>query len=275
MIMNLQTKKIGIWGFGIVGKAALNYFQNQNKKNQIMIMDSRELTQQENDLIKKIGGTIINQKECKKFLEENDIILASPGVDFSNYREYSNKLITELDIFSYENTKHVTAITGTIGKTSITHLLSTLINKNEPIKTGGNIGIGMLNLLEKSDAKKIILEISSFQLEYCKLFAPDLAIWTNFYPNHLDRHRTIEEYFKAKYTVLKYQREDQHSLVPLELAEKIVHENAHNSSYKGTLHFFSNQKPCLHTYTWLPSKSSLFWLENSTIVHYTNNEKKD
>lgn len=271
--MDIQTKKIGIWGFGIVGKAALNYFYT--KKNPIMIMDSRELTSQENNSIRNHGAILINQKECKKFLEENDFILASPGIDLHNYSNYTHKFITELDLFTQENNKQIIAITGTIGKTSVTHLLSMIIKKHEPLITGGNIGIGMLDLLNRTDAKKVILELSSFQLEYNKLFAPDLAIWTNFYPNHLDRHLTLEEYFNAKYTMLKYQNAKQNALVPLELAAQIVHTKHTHQNAHGTLHFFSTAKPCLHIYNRLPKDSTLFWIENSIIIHYKDNKKQE
>ncbi len=271
--MDLKSKKVGIWGFGIVGKSALSYFTT--KKSHITIMDTRPLSLQEQYEIKKSGATFINQSEDESFLEENEIILASPGIDLHNYSQYHHKFITELDLFAQENTKPIIAITGTIGKTSITDLLSKIIQTYEPLSTGGNIGVGMLNLLKQSDAKKVVLEVSSFQLEQCKLFAPDLAIWTNFYPNHLDRHRTLEEYFRAKYSILKYQKENQNALIPLELASQIVHEIHQNQGYKGTLHFFSHTKPCLHTYTWLPKNSNLFWIEDSTIVHYCNNKKKE
>lgn len=269
--MNLQAKKIGIWGFGIVGKAALNYFAT--KKNQLTVMESRLLTEQESGILKNFDAQFIEQKEYKKFLEENDVILASPGIDLRNYSKYAHKFITELDLFTQENKKNTIAITGTIGKTTITHLLTKIIEKHEPVLKGGNIGIGMLDLLKPSQANKIILEVSSFQLEHCTQFAPDLAVWTNFYPNHLDRHKTVEEYFNAKYTLLKYQNKNQNALVPLELASKIMH--THNSRPKSTLHFFSIKKPCLHTYRWLPSKSTLFWIENSKVIHCKNHQQEE
>lgn len=271
--MQSQLKKIGIWGFGVVGKSALSYF-NTKKNNTIMIMDARDLTENEVKEIEHCRAQFIRQDHCKKFLEENDIILTSPGIDISNYKKYNHKFITELDLFTQENNKKIIAITGTIGKTSVTHLISQILQKHKKIATGGNIGTAMLDLL-KLDAHDIVLEVSSFQLERCATFAPDLAIWTNLYPNHLDRHKTMEEYFNAKYTLLNYQHENQQALVPLELAQPIIHRHHNTQKKKGILNFFTSQKPCSHTFKKLPEKSTLFWIENDTLMHYDNNNIKE
>jgi UDP-N-acetylmuramoylalanine--D-glutamate ligase len=269
--MEIQSKKIGIWGFGIVGKSALKYFNQKN--NEIMVMDTRMLTANEQKEIKQCKAKFIAQNHCIKFLEENEIILASPGIDISNYAEYNHKFINELDIFA-QSSKRIIAITGTIGKTSITNFISEIMKEQENIATGGNIGTAMLDLLTSS-AKTIILEVSSFQLERCKKFAPDLAIWSNFYPNHLDRHKTMEEYFNAKYNLLSNQHENQQALVPLELAQQIIHRQIHTPDKKGTLNFFTNQKPCPHVYEKLPEKSTLFWIEDDILLHYKNTKVKE
>lgn len=271
--MKIESKKIGIWGFGIVGKSALAYF-NTKKDTTIMVMDARSLTDEENKKIQQCNAQFIQQNQHEKFLEENDIIITSPGIDLSNHKKYNHKFITELDLFAQENNKKITAITGTIGKTSVTNLLSQIVHNHEKVATGGNIGTAMLDLL-KTDAQNIILEVSSFQLEHCTAFAPDLAIWTNFYPNHLDRHKTIEEYFNAKYTLLNYQHENQQALVPLELAQSIIHQHHQTQRKRGALNFFTSQKPCLHTYEKLPEQSTLFWIEDNALVHYENRKIKE
>jgi len=65
------------------------------------------------------------------------------------------------------------------------------------------------------------LEVSSFQLEGCTSFAPDLAIITSFFPNHLDRHGTVEAYFQAKLKCLLFQTNEQKALLPLSLRDLI------------------------------------------------------
>ena len=80
---------------------------------------------------------------------------------------------------------------------------------------GGNIGLGMLEAIAQQDSYDIgVLELSSFQLEFSKSFAPDLAILMNCYPNHLDRHKSFKDYFDAKFNLFRYQTEDQFALFP-------------------------------------------------------------
>lgn len=269
--MNFHNKTIGIWGFGVVGKAALNYFKTYEIPT--TVMDCKNLTPEEQTILDNAKSTFISQKYCNKFLNDHDLILASPGIDLRPFNLYKDKFITELDLFALHNKKKIIAITGTIGKTTITHFLSTIVQNYKKVVTGGNIGTGMLELVPYQDQIAMtLLEVSSFQLEYCQYFAPDLALWTNFYPNHLDRHTTIEDYFNAKYMILAHQNQNQEALVPLELADKIIHKNSHNKNYQGTLHFFSTQQPCLHQLDWLPKNSSIFWLENNTVMHFKNNQ---
>ena len=80
---------------------------------------------------------------------------------------------------------------------------------------GGNIGLGMLEAIQQQESYDMgVLELSSFQLEFSKSFAPDLAILMNCYPNHLDRHKSFKDYFDAKFNLFKYQTEEQFTLLP-------------------------------------------------------------
>lgn len=82
-----------------------------------------------------------------------------------------------------------------------------IIQKHIRTAVGGNIGIGMLDLVDQIEDYDLgVLELSSFQLDLNTTFAPDVAVWTNFYPNHLDRHKTVQAYFEAKYALIKGQR---------------------------------------------------------------------
>jgi UDP-N-acetylmuramoylalanine--D-glutamate ligase len=95
-------------------------------------------------------------------------------------------------------------------------------HQNINIWTGGNIGAGVLDVLENNLAPDLVLlELSSFQLELCQTFAPDLAIWTNFFPNHLDKHSNLQEYFMAKMQILAHQTTDQFALLPISLIDQL------------------------------------------------------
>ncbi|MFA5999052.1 MAG: UDP-N-acetylmuramoyl-L-alanine--D-glutamate ligase [Candidatus Babeliales bacterium] len=213
--INLKNKNIGIWGLGVVGKSVLEYVKQFT--DHIQILDSKPH--------ETIDVIIQTPQSIKKFLDFNDIIIPSPGVALHSYqKKYGAKFICELDIFTAQiatNATHINtiAITGTVGKTSITNLLQQSIPDSV---AAGNIGYAMLNVCNlHPQPQTIVLELSSYQLHYAHHFAPDLAIWTNFFPNHLDHHKTKKEYFVAKCNLIKHQTNNQIALLPYHLIEKI------------------------------------------------------
>jgi len=222
MLDYLKNKKIGIWGWGVAGKSVGRYLSKEPTIH-LSVFDARELPQSEVALsetslseISLFSGTLHD------FLDTNDFIFPSPGIDLRAYSRFSHKWLSELDLFSAAWHIASIGITGTIGKTSLTTLLSqTLAAAGVRNVTGGNIGVGLLDMLhEQKLVDYAVLELSSYQLERSTHYAPTIAILTNLYPNHLDRHGTLEEYFSAKYTLFAYQRDTQAALVPLELSEK-------------------------------------------------------
>lgn len=214
-----ENVKIGIWGFGRVGKSVLTYVSKLNV--QCQIFDQRVLSYEEQQLIKEHQANIIDPQHFDHFLQSNDYIVASPGVDISSYQSKA-RFICELDIFACLWHKPTIGITGTIGKTTVTTLLYTILQKHMPTVVGGNIGTPMLDIVKQQNNVDLgILELSSWQLEYTKEYKPDIAIVTNLYPNHLDRHKTMAAYFQAKATIIKYQMPHQTAILPLSLWNNI------------------------------------------------------
>lgn len=214
-----MAKQVGIWGFGIVGKSVLQFLQQKMDDN-IAIWDERSLTPEERDALK--GHRAVYSKEAlqhiEEFLAENDTIVVSPGIDRRHYQDYAQKFIGELDLFAEWFHKPTIAITGTLGKTTTTTLLGSLSAflpsrlrdelgfVQERIAVAGNIGRGILDIVDQQEVIDCaVLELSSFQLDLSKRYRPDIALWTNFYPNHLDRHGSLEEYFAAKFKLLLQQ----------------------------------------------------------------------
>ena len=216
--------KIGIWGFGVVGKSILSFLTSlPNKEYQISILEQRSLTPLEQELIKGHNALLVDQKFLHQFLEMNDYIIASPGVDLTPYKDFQEKWITELDLFSAVNKTPVIAVTGSVGKTSIVTLLTGLLNAfNKRACAIGNIGTPMLDLLTDATNNTydfFVMELSSFQLEHAKYFKPNIAIITNLIANHLDRHKTLENYLIAKGSLLKNQTEENIAIIPMEFMD--------------------------------------------------------
>jgi len=259
-------KKIGIWGFGIVGTSALNYIDNQGA-NCIEILDKKTIILPATKT--KTVSTIQTDSSIQTFLENNDLIFPSPGIKLHNYQKFAHKFINELDFFHDKNKSSIIAITGTIGKTTITHLLETIIKyTHKNTIAAGNIGYPILNLIENKK-EVVIMELSSFQLQPIHFFGPDIAIITNFYPNHLDHHLSIDEYFVAKSNILKYQTDKQVALIPLSMIDEIKNIIPIKKNWA----FFSKLKPTEN----LQKKyqyHAIYYLDNKKTYCLKNNENK-
>ena len=257
--------RIGIWGFGVVGKAATRYFLAQG--NSVTIMDKRGPTADEELYLKQHNIQWYDQKDQETFLSSHDYIIPSPGIniDHLRYATYKDKWLPELDFFHHTFTKPIIAVTGSIGKTSTTYLLGQLHKTlNIPVTVGGNIGIATFDLIaQQKDVKCAIIEVSSFQLNYCTTFAPTLAIWTNFYPNHLDHHATEREYFVAKQNILAYQKNNQIALVPFALRNQLLPLDHQKRCY------FNATLP--HKLNTLNDNEHLYYIKDNMVMHYNNN----
>ncbi len=247
--------KLGIVGFGVVGKSVLAFLNKKNIEQTaeqnlydesfadrditVRVWDMRALASEEQDIIKMYKASAVDPHSMglEEFIKDNDFVVVSPGIDLHTHQNHQYKFLCELDFFSAFFTKPVVAVTGSLGKTTVTKLITKLaaavpcvahdtiipalqVNEVSQLKTfmGGNVGIGMLDLVYQQDAYDVgVLELSSFQLELNRKFAPDIAVWTNWHANHLDRHKTPRDYFEAKLNVLRAQHDKQAAVVWHEL----------------------------------------------------------
>lgn len=231
-----MTKKVGIWGLGITGTSLIRYLSPQ--AYELGVMDKKQPTPEEHDFLKAHGVAFFPESNKEDFFATYEAIIPSGGIDLRPYPQHAHKWLSELDLFAENYNGRLVGITGSLGKTSVTHLLSAALAKaGQKVATGGNIGVGMMDLLNKP-ADITVLELSSFQLELSKKMAPDLAIITNIYPNHLDRHGTLTEYIQAKYAIIRYQKPHQTALIHADAYEHIQHFNP-----EARIILFSEKRP--------------------------------
>ncbi len=99
----------------------------------------------------------------------------------------------------FASTPRVIAITGSNGKSTTCALLYHVLNvAGKPTQFAGNIGRGVLDLEPPVDGEVIVLELSSYQTDLARVLTPDIAVFTNLTPDHLDRHGGTGGYFAAK-----------------------------------------------------------------------------
>ena len=99
----------------------------------------------------------------------------------------------------FDRAPQVVGITGSNGKSTTTALLAhVLAGGGRPVQMGGNIGRGVLDLDPAADGMVVVLELSSYQIELARALQPDIAVFLNLSPDHLDRHGGMGGYFAAK-----------------------------------------------------------------------------
>lgn len=99
----------------------------------------------------------------------------------------------------FDRAPRVIAVTGSNGKSTTTALIHhVLAESGRPTQMGGNIGTGVLSLEPATDGEVVVLELSSYQTELARALTPDVAVFTNLSPDHLDRHGGHGGYFAAK-----------------------------------------------------------------------------
>lgn len=145
---------------------------------------------------------------------DHDVIFRSPGIrpdipPFLAAVEKGSVLTSEMEVFFDVCPCKMIAVTGSDGKTTTTTLISEMLkNAGYTVHLGGNIGKPLLS--EAGDMKPedfAVLELSSFQLMTFQK-SPAIAVFTNLSPNHLDMHRSMEEYAAAKEHIFAHQTEN-------------------------------------------------------------------
>ncbi len=192
-----------ILGFGITGKSCAKYF---NRINQVCrIYDTRpssDLT----DISEYSENEFFFSSYDNNILEEIETVIVSPGFEpnhplLSQIRKKDISIQTDIDLFKSIYDGKVISVTGTNGKTTVVHMLEKIIRSSgKRARACGNNGIPPLNLIdEKLDYA--IIELSSYQLEYMSNKSSDVSILLNITDDHLERHKTLEEYSKIKMSI--------------------------------------------------------------------------
>jgi UDP-N-acetylmuramoylalanine--D-glutamate ligase len=100
---------------------------------------------------------------------------------------------------TFESPPRVVAVTGSNGKSTTTALIHHILQSaGRRSQMAGNIGRGVLDIDPPGDGEVVVLELSSYQTELARALTPDIAVFTNFSPDHLDRHGGLGGYFAAK-----------------------------------------------------------------------------
>ncbi len=198
-----SNKKILIYGLGKSGLSTYKFLKN---KNDIYLYDDYQSKIKN----KNIREKIINSRKITNI--KFDRIILSPGIDINKcklskfLKKNVKSIYSDLDVFYNFYKNDCITITGTNGKSTTCQLLYEILLKQKfDVKLVGNIGIPVLSTKNVKKKTLFIIEASSYQLEYSRLFKSKYAAILNLSPDHLERHLSLNKYIDAKFKLLKNQ----------------------------------------------------------------------
>ena len=209
--MFLKNKNITVVGAGRTGIETSNFLVSRQASVTLVDIKSRIELEKNIHLLLPNVRTLF---ECSEIPISSDLIVLSPGVDIhasflEGARKRGTQIISEIELASRFTKTPIIAVTGTNGKSTVTTLIGDILRQaGKKVAVGGNLGTPFIALLEQGPIDYFVLEISTFQLEGIKTFRPDIAIILNITPDHLDRHKTVEEYVNLKGRISAFQNEE-------------------------------------------------------------------
>lgn len=196
-----------------------------------------------------------------------DICVVSPGVPLDTpvmvkVKENNIPIYSEIELAYLYDKGEIIAITGTNGKTTTTSLVHEIVSANNPnTLLVGNIEIPYTGLaLTSKQGGATVAEISSFQLETMITFKPKVSAILNITPDHLDRHKTMENYIKIKESIAKNQ--DKNDFCVLNYEDDVLRD--FGKTLKCNCIYFSSKTVL----------SDGWFYREGTIYHSTNGEAK-
>jgi UDP-N-acetylmuramoylalanine--D-glutamate ligase len=223
-------KKILVYG---LGKSGISTYKFLKKNSDVYLFDDNH------KINLKFNQKIISLKQIKN--TNFDRIIISPGIDILNcklsefLKKNLSKIHTDLDVlFSFYDNKSIT-ITGTNGKSTTAKILhDALTDQKRDSRLIGNIGNPVL--AEKNITKKTIfvIEASSYQLDYSRIFRSKYAVILNITSDHIERHKSLNNYINAKFKLLKSQKRGSFAYVKKD--DELITKKIKKNKYKAKIY---------------------------------------
>lgn len=207
-----MEKKVVVLGAGESGMGAA--LLAKKKGYQVFVSEQNELSPERQSLLQKQGIEWESGKHSPDVMKNAEWVVKSPGIPsdsplVENLKKKGIVIVSEIEFAAQYTTATLIGITGTNGKTTTT-LLTYQILKDAGLNVGlaGNIGTSFAYQVATASFDYYVLEISSFQLDDIRQFAPHIAVITNITPDHLDRYNyRLEEYVQSKLKITQNQTE--------------------------------------------------------------------
>lgn len=210
---SVKNKNVAVVGVGISNTPVISMLVNAGANVTAYDKNSEDFL---GDVAHELRANNVKLVCGENYLDDlsGDIVIKTPGMRFDNpalLRAAQNGAVitSEMELFFECCPCKIIAVTGSDGKTTTTSLIYEMLKRaGHTVHLGGNIGRPLLPQIPQiKPADIVVAELSSFQLHTMKKSA-DIAVVTNLSPNHLDVHKSMEEYIEAKTNIFSHQSQD-------------------------------------------------------------------
>lgn len=213
------------------------------------------------------------QHSDNKILEA-DLVMKSPGIPekVAIVKAVINKgvpVISEIQFAIQFTNATIVAITGSNGKTTTAMLTHHVLKQELDVGLAGNIGDSFAKQVLEHNYKNYVLEISSFQLDGCINFKPNIAVITNIVPDHLDRYDyKFENYIASKFKITQNQTKEDYLIYDAD--DEVILQYINNNNIQATLLPFSLTKT-IENGAYLDQDNIIITIDNNQIIMPTKN----
>ncbi|GAA6113717.1 UDP-N-acetylmuramoyl-L-alanine--D-glutamate ligase [Apilactobacillus apinorum] len=221
-IDDYKNKKILVVG---AGKSGINVAKLLKKLGaDVWLNDAKPLAENVKSELLNNDVNVIEAKQSAELLnlEDFDLVVKNPGIFYDNelIQEAMNQGIpvtVEVEIATEVSEAPIIGVTGSNGKTTVSTMINDILNvdrKNGHSYVAGNIGVTASTVTPSATKEDdIVLELSSFMLQGITELHPHIAVLNNVFSNHLDYHKTRENYVNAKMRITENQTENDYFVV--------------------------------------------------------------
>jgi UDP-N-acetylmuramoyl-L-alanine---L-glutamate ligase len=217
----LGTARVGIWGLGREGQAAIRFLRARHPKLPLLLLDDAA----DAEALREFDGIdcAFGAEQIARVLNNVDVIIKSPGVslyrrEIETARHKGIKITSLLNLWFAERFDVTTiCVTGTKGKSTTASLIAHMLGKlGRRVVLVGNIGVPITEI-DPATADYAVVEVSSYQAADFDGVC-DVAVLTSLFPEHIDWHGTLDAYYRDKLNLLRH---SQQAVVNLEAASTI------------------------------------------------------
>lgn len=221
-IKDLANKNILVLGMAKSGVSAALLLSKLNA--QVLVNDAKaEQPQELIEQLKKADVQMILGSHPKEILAQHhiELIVKNPGIPYTNpvlvaAKEQNVPIIAEPELAYRVMDSELIGVTGSNGKTTVTTMIQLMLDQQDhhAAYVAGNIGVPATTVVQKATANdRVVMELSSFMLAGIDQLHPHIAVVNNIFSNHLDWHKTRENYVNDKMRITENQTKDDYFVI--------------------------------------------------------------